>query len=307
MSRRHLAPKDAMETFQKAFRSSYRRAQITQLSEAQRIMASQSIEPAGEPVIPLGHPEHQSLRVGETEKATAVVAFIDIRGCTKLAFALAQEQLLLTVQSLTTASVRAIYDQGGYIGEFTGDGVMGYFGDSETPDEDAVVAALQATTLLFKTVKEIVNPELRETGTPEIRIAAGLEYGEVLWSRIGIGETSQVKPISAATFLAGKLATHGYTKAWECKMGAWLASWVPSEFKDQTKSYEFSHGDKTFSHELYNLDWENYAMAVLQDEESLARRLKNTRLGTGSGAGAVAVGGYTERRQVTQVKGGRFA
>src|SRR6185312_15926008 len=106
-------------------------------------------------------------------------------GITKLSFALDSEELLRVIQALTEASIRAIHDGGGYIGEFTGDGVMSYYGDSTLSDEEATLAALETMSVLFKSVEDIVNPKLKVDGLDPIRISAGMEFGEILWTRIG--------------------------------------------------------------------------------------------------------------------------
>jgi adenylate cyclase len=225
----------------------------------------------------LGHPEFVNLAVGQTRRATAVVSFIDIRGFTKLAFALEDRELLRIIQALTEAAVNGIKDGGGYVGEFTGDGVMAYFGDSSTTDEDATLSALETTSLLFKTVKEIVNPELNDAGVEPIRLAGGMEYGDVLWARIGVGATSQLKPISLATFLAGKLATRPFTATWECKIGAELAAWLPDAFKKKAEAYSFELKGESYSRELYAFDWSAFATQTLQNQNNLEESILSKR------------------------------
>ncbi len=232
----------------------------------------------------LGHPEFVNLKVGETRKATAIVSFLDIRGFTKLAFALENKELLRIIQALTETAVNGVKDGGGYIGEFTGDGVMAYFGDSNTTNEDATLAALETTSLLFKTVKEIVNPELKDAGIEPIRLAGGMEYGEVLWSRIGVGVSSQVKPISEATFLAGKLATRPFTDTWQCKIGAELAAWLPDQFKTKARAYSFELNGRSYSRELYTFDWAAFATQTLQNQTILEQTIRSKRAAASAAA-----------------------
>ena len=201
MAKERISGQDAYRNFGEAFRTAYHKA--VPLRKAAKF--NESI--AAGTVATLGHPEYINLQAGESQTASAVVSFVDIRGVTKLSFALESTELFRVIQALTEASIRAIQEGSGYIGEFTGDGVMAYFGDSSMSDEEATLAALETTSLLFKSVDEIVNAELKEQGLDPIRIAAGMEFGEVLWSRIGVGEVSQLKPIGTATFLAGKLVS----------------------------------------------------------------------------------------------------
>lgn len=203
----------------------------------------------------LGHPEFEKLAILERKKSKSTVLFLDIRGFTKLSFSRENEELLGIIQAVTLASVEEIADNGGYVGEFTGDGVMAYFGDSRTSDEDAAYAALRTAGGLMEDVKDYVNPRLSRNGGDPIRIALGMEHGQVLWSRIGTPGTSQVKAVSDVTFLAGKLATSKFTNAWECKIGERLAAWLDNDFKEKTEAYKFQIDGRQFSHDLYLFDW----------------------------------------------------
>jgi class 3 adenylate cyclase len=269
-----ISSRDAYKNFGDVFRSAYQPKRFQEQLTKQASAGLQLPQPVQASAVSLGHPEYIALQPGETRTSNAVVAFVDIRGFTKISFVLDPADLLRIVQALTEASIRVIRDGGGYIGEFTGDGVMAYFGDSSMSDTEATTAALETTSLLFKTVDEIVNPELKGEGIDPIRIAAGMEYGKVLWSRIGTLEASQIKPISRATFLAGKLSSSD-TKAWDCKIGAELAKWVPEEYLAKVPQYgPFTVNGKQISCELYLLDWREVAKQALLDENKIEERIR---------------------------------
>ncbi|HTS05065.1 MAG TPA: adenylate/guanylate cyclase domain-containing protein [Candidatus Eisenbacteria bacterium] len=275
MGKQRVSGKQAYQNFGEVFRSVYRPREFSVLEKAGKIRATDQMYSASQ-TGELGHPEYLHLQAGASRTANAVVSFIDIRGFTKLSFVLDPEELLKIVQGLTQASINVITDGGGYIGEFTGDGVMAYFGDSSTTDDDATMAALEATSLLFKTVEEIVNPELKADGIDPIRIAAGMEFGEVLWSRVGVGTSSQVKPIANATFLAGKLCSAAHTQSWECKIGSQLARWVPDDYVTKVKQYgPFTVKGKQVSRELYLLDWRKLATDTLNDQGKLEESIRS--------------------------------
>lgn len=277
---RRISSQDAYRNFGESFRRALRKA-----TPLQKIAASDSISTGT--AAALGHPEYIHLKAGETKKANAVVGFVDIRGITKLSFALESTELLRVIQALTEASIRAIHEGSGYIGEFTGDGVMAYFGDSNTTDEDSTLAALETISLLFKSVQEIVNPELEEEGLDPIRIASGMEFGEVLWSRIGIDEISQLKPIGLATFMAGKLATGSYTNSWECKVGSNLARWIPEEYRTKVKQYgPVSVSGQQFTRELYLFDWRQFATDTLLNQTKVEDNIRK-RFADAKGSGAI--------------------
>jgi hypothetical protein len=172
---------------------------------------------------------------------------------------LSNNELLWILQALTVAAVNSVLQFGGHVIEFTGDGVMAVFGDSRTNAEAAAFSALSTTAFLMKGVQETVNPRLENFGTETVRTAVGMEFGDILWSRIGVLNTTQVKPISEATFLAGKLSCGGKTKAWEAMVGANLAEWIPSDFKVQVPKYKFMADGVEYSRDLFLFKWAQFA------------------------------------------------
>ena len=217
----------------------------------------------------IGHPQYQALSFDATVGARAVIMFLDIRGFTRLSLELENEELVRILQRLTAASVRAVRQFGGYVCEFTGDGVMAYFDTG-----GSAFAALHTASFLMTGVRDVVNPALKRDGDTGVKVAVGMEYGEVLWSRVGIGGISQPKPISEVTFIAGKLSTRKYALPWQCKVGEQFAVAIPDEFKSPAEGYRY--GDRTYS--VFEFDWnqfaqnENYNLVALR-ERVLAKTL----------------------------------
>lgn len=213
----------------------------------------------------LGHPNYQELGFQESAEAEAVVMFLDVRGFTRLSLELENDELVRILKKLTAASVRAVRQFEGYIGEFTGDGVMAYF-----DRKDAAFAALHTASFLMAGVRDVVNPALKRSGDTGVKVAVGMEYGKVLWSRVGIGGISQVKPISEVTFIAGKLSTRKYNpKPWLCKVGQQMAVAIPEEFKSQAEGYPY--GDLTYP--VFDFDWNQFAQYENYNRVTLRERV----------------------------------
>lgn len=206
----------------------------------------------------IGHPDYEYLTVGEIEQGTVVAFFMDIRGFTKLAIALDDVEVVRILQATMAASIFSIFQYGGYVTDLTGDGIMALFGGRDSTDSEDAVNAVTAAAFMMKGMKEVVADHLAQLGYETVRVGMGLEYGNVLWCRLGLPGTSQVKPISGISFLAGKLCTSKYTGSWECKIGQNLAQWVPDTYKSKTARYDFQYEGQTFSHDLYLFDWEAY-------------------------------------------------
>ena len=235
----------------------------------------------------LGHPDFEHLQVGQTAMGLGVVFFLDIRGFTKLSFVLPNEELLAILQALTMASVVSVLQFGGHVIEFTGDGIMAVFGDARTLAEAAALSALHTTAFLMKGIRDDVNPLLLRSGTEAVRTGVGMEFGQILWSRIGLLGNTQVKPISEATFLAGKLSSGKFTAAWESKVGAELANWIPEEFKVSAGEYRFTLDKRTYSRDLYVFGWERFGQAYQSQAETLKGRMLARKLAPISIASAV--------------------
>lgn len=82
----------------------------------------------------LGHSKVTDVEIGETIPGSLIV-FMDIRGFTKMSIALDNQELVKILQAITAASIISIRQYGGYVAEFTGDGVMAYFGQGYTTTE----------------------------------------------------------------------------------------------------------------------------------------------------------------------------
>src|SRR4051812_707046 len=164
------------------------------LEAAVRAMPGTAIAQVGKQI---GHPRYQHLSFGQVEKANAIVLFMDVRGFTRLSIELENDELIRILQKLSIASVATVYHRGGYVGDFTGDGVMAFFDGA-----NSIAGALQTAAELLGGVRDFVNPALKRDGDTGVRVAVGLEFGEVCWTRIGFAGVSQIKPISEVTYVA---------------------------------------------------------------------------------------------------------
>lgn len=184
----------------------------------------------------LGHPKVTEVEIGETIPGSLIVFFMDIRGFTKMSIALDNEELVKILQAITAASIISIRQYGGYVAEFTGDGVMAYFGQGYTTTERDAFNSLRTCAFLMHGIKEVVNQYLDKLLDETVKVGMGLEYGNVLWTRIGLSDTNQVKPISEVSFISGKNSSHA--GSWEVIMGKNIAEWVPGIYKDKYEKYK---------------------------------------------------------------------
>lgn len=216
----------------------------------------------------VGAPHHDDLDVGETRAATLACAFVDLRGFTKMALALPEEKTVRILQSVLIAANVHFAGFGGYVLDFT-DGAMAVF--ERDSDAEAVWDAIKAVSFILSDIRTVVNEDLKIAEDHTVRAASGLEFGRVLWTRLGDENTNQVKPISGVSFLAGKNSQGGHTKSWQALMGPNIAEFVPDRYKTRSEAYSFQFDNEQLSFERWLLDWEDYLANLARDEASLRR------------------------------------
>ncbi len=205
----------------------------------------------------LGHPNFTGMRYGQVISGSIIVFFMDIRGFTKISISLDNEELIRILQATTIASIYSVKKFGGYIIDFTGDGIMAYFGDGINTNTHDAFNSLKASSYLMEGIKGTVNSYLSNNGDEPIRIGMGLEYGNALWTQIGTPDACQPKPISEVTYIAGKNSSHA--KPWEVIMGKNISEWIPDTFKDTYDAYKFQKDNKQYAYERFLFKWQEFS------------------------------------------------
>lgn len=118
---------------------------------------------------------------GERKRVT--ILFSDIRNFTTMSEMLPPEQVVEFLNDYFTEMVDAVFEQGGMLDKFIGDGLMAVFGstdDSADHPRQAVSAALRMQALLGK-----INGERAMNGKPPIAIGIGIHTDDVIVGNIG--------------------------------------------------------------------------------------------------------------------------
>jgi class 3 adenylate cyclase len=118
---------------------------------------------------------------GESRRVTML--FSDIRNFTSMAEVMTPTQVVSFLNDYFSEMVEAVFEQGGVLDKFIGDGMMavfGSFGDMPDHPRRAVAAALRMKALLAK-----INGERSVNGLPPIQIGIGVHTDEVVVGNIG--------------------------------------------------------------------------------------------------------------------------
>lgn len=224
----------------------------------------------------LGHPKVIDVEIGETIPGSLIVFFMDIRGFTKMSIALDNQELVKILQAITAASIISIRLYGGYVVEFTGDGVMAYFGQGYTTTERDAFNSLRTCAFLMHGIKEVVNQYLDKLLDETVKVGMGIEYGNVLWTRIGSSDANQVKPISEVSFIAGKNSSHA--SSWEVIMGKNIAEWVPGKYKEKYEAYSFQKDQVKYAYERFSFKWDSFYKELCQNSNEFEKGLISNKL-----------------------------
>ena len=118
---------------------------------------------------------------GENREVTFLVS--DLRGFTAMTASLSPQQVIEIMNRYFEQMVNVIARYQGTVNEFTGDGILAFFGAPLYADDDparAVACAIEMQNALVA-----VNAEQRRLGLPELAMGIGINTGEVVVGNIG--------------------------------------------------------------------------------------------------------------------------
>jgi adenylate cyclase len=143
---------------------------------------------------------------GHGEMRHAAILFIDMRGFTKLAAALAPPDLIAVISEYQRRMVPVVQAHGGSIDKFMGDGIMASFG-AVKPGDQYAADALRAVDAILEAAQRW-KAEREAAGKPAPDVGAAVASGEVVFGVIGDENRLEYTVIGDAVNLAAKLEKH---------------------------------------------------------------------------------------------------
>jgi adenylate cyclase len=141
---------------------------------------------------------------GVNQKIT--VLFADIRGFTGIAENEKPDRIVKLLNLYFTEMTDIIFEHGGTLDKYIGDGLLALFGaPHETPDD--AKNALNAAVAMQRRLKEI-NQKLLVEGFVEIGVGIGLHTGEATVGYIGSDKRSEYTAIGDTVNLGARLEAH---------------------------------------------------------------------------------------------------
>jgi class 3 adenylate cyclase len=135
---------------------------------------------------------------GELRDITVLVS--DLRGSTPMGEALEPSQVLKVINTYLDRMIDVIMRHEGTIDEFTGDGILVFFGAPRAMSDAANRAVLCALDMQ-KAMPEL-NRENAALGLPELRMGIGINSGELVVGNIGSEQRKKYGAIGSAINVA---------------------------------------------------------------------------------------------------------
>ena len=105
-----------------------------------------------------------------------VVLYVDLVGSTSLILKLPKDSLSQVITTFAQEMAYVVKRHEGFVLKFVGDAVIGYFIDHDSkPSADRAVSCAES---MIKVMKLGINPILKKSGLPELKIKIGMDYGE---------------------------------------------------------------------------------------------------------------------------------
>jgi adenylate cyclase len=143
-----------------------------------------------------------SFRLGGVNQIITVL-FADIRGFTAYSENEKPEKVVRLLNRYFSAMSELIFEHGGTLDKYTGDGLMALFGAPTATPEDAKNALKTAVAMQKR--MEILNRELEAEGFGRIAVGIGLHTGEAIIGYIGSEQRSEYTAIGDTVNLASRL------------------------------------------------------------------------------------------------------
>jgi adenylate cyclase len=158
-------------------------------------------------------PKTEQVAFSEGRLLETAVLFIDMRGST----ALSQERYKITISKIYKAFFDVVgkvisWKHGAHIRGFAGDRLMAVF----TPGDKSCDSAVDAAIILQTVITKVLNPKLNRKYNATIDFGIGIDYGEMMATRVGIyggGSNSDLVWSGNAANYASKLADFQGTSA----------------------------------------------------------------------------------------------
>lgn len=153
------------------------------------------------------HPDFKDLGEGVINQYICSM-FLDISGSTKLGLKFPLQTVRFYKNAILRSAIEIFQAFDGHIHRLQGDAVFAYFGHKNMKKSDAIINALNASSVMQAYNQYVLNDFFKNNELDPLKIRIGMDIGDdssVLWSSYGIENITEVTSTSVHTDLAAKL------------------------------------------------------------------------------------------------------
>ncbi|MCP4498652.1 MAG: FHA domain-containing protein [Deltaproteobacteria bacterium] len=147
----------------------------------------------------------------EGDKVTATVLFSDIRGFAAMSDGVAPEKVVSMLNEYFEAMVEVVFDYGGTLDKFLGDGLMAVWGTPFQAEDDAR-RAVRAAKRMRKVLHTQVNAARKSRGEVPLEIGIGIATGEVIAGAMGGRRRQDYTVIGDVVNLSSRLCSQAKSR-----------------------------------------------------------------------------------------------
>lgn len=142
---------------------------------------------------------------GQVKNKVGATLIVDLRGFSRLSYTLSSEQLLLILGEYQRIVAQRVFDCGGVVDKYLGDGVLAHFGIASEVQYFAK-SAVRAAELIEEDLSSWVEKH-KQSGI-ELGFGIAVAHGPVTFGVIGHPERMEITVLGESVNLAAKLEKH---------------------------------------------------------------------------------------------------
>jgi len=228
------------------------------------------LNPHSFPYITIGpHPDFKDLPDTNYINHHCVSVFVDIKGSTRLIEKYSLLEVRLIKDSLLTLSIQVANQFGGHVHRLQGDGIFLQFVRRNQHENDAIINALNASSILTQFVTKDLAEIMKKFDLRPLKIRVGIDFGsseQVLWSYYGIPGCNELTTTSLHTDMAAKLQSKAYDNniliGGNVKEKLDLKPELYSIYESETNKEKVYYISSQFTYKFFVFNWQEYLLSL---------------------------------------------